>query len=244
METDFERYRIGEVFRSRKNRVFKIRFKGETRVAKVHSQMNSSAANAEYQLLARCSERRLLVPAPLELAENTIVMTYLEGPNLGDLADVLLSGGPPPRDRDEITIDSLAKGLANWLASFHKAFDNELCRGDTILRNFLLSSRQIYGLDFEEAHKGDPILDMGEICANILGMRPMFGRLNFNFASKVVSEYWRATGKDRSADIPEAIAMGLEHYAKFRQDGGLLMEWARKFRSERTVLGEQTVPEA
>jgi aminoglycoside phosphotransferase (APT) family kinase protein len=166
-------------------------------------------------------------------------MKYIDGLNVSDVADLLLSGGKAFQGRTEITLSSLSSGLSDWLASFHVSFDNTKCRGDTILRNFILSDGHIFGLDFEEAHEGDPILDLGELCANILGMRPVFSKLNFEFASMIVSSYWDAIGEARSADIGGAIAAGLEHYARFRQDGGLLEEWARKFRAEGAALLEQ-----
>ncbi len=239
MRGDFESHRIGEVFKSRKNRVFRIRTDSEVRVAKVYPRDNVATAKAEFDLLTRCFEHHLPVPTPIELADDTIVMSYLEGPTVSEIADSLLTGGKVSQGRYDVTVDSLAKGLADWLASFHVAFDNELCRGDTILRNFVLSNGRVFGLDFEEAHEGDPILDLGELCANVLGMRPLFSRNNFELASDMLSSYWRITGEDRKADISDAIAVGLEHYARFRQDGGVLQEWARKFREEGSGLLEQ-----
>ena len=241
MGLDFQKYQVGEPFKSRKNRVFRIRTDSRIQVAKVYPISSSDAARAEFQLLNKCVESHLTVPKPHELADSTIVMAYVDGSNVADLVDRLLSGERPTHRKDDVTFHSLARGLAEWLASFHRAFECKLCRGDTILRNFLLSKDTIFGLDFEEAHEGDPILDLGELCANVLGMRPLFSSLNFEFASDIVNGYWDATGKNRSEDISESIAIGLEHYAKFREDGGILQGWAQRFRNEGAVLLEQSV---
>ncbi len=232
MQVDFEKIRVGEVFRSRKNRVFRVMYNGRLQIAKVYPSARSDVASEEFLLLGKCRELGLRVPMPVELVGSTIVMTYLEGPNVADVADRFLSDEANSGAKPEMSPDQMADGLADWLASFHKAFGFSLCRGDTILRNFLQTEGKIYGLDFEETHNGDTIDDLGEICANVLGMRPLFGTPNARIALAIVSRYWTAIGKDRSAELPEAIASGLEHYAKFRDDGMLLEKRAQRFRKE------------
>ncbi len=232
MNLDLERHRVGEAFRSRKNRVFRVRTDGRIRVAKVYPTSGTESARAEFELLTRCVGLRLKVPAPIELSDRAIVMTYLEGTPVADLVDPILPSGDASRGQEQASLVSLSTGLANWLATFHRAFDFGLCRGDTILRNFLLSNDEVYGLDFEEAHRGDPIQDLGELCANVLGMRPLCGTVNFEFASNVANSYWKAVGESRMGDLAEAVALGLEHYAAYRKDGAVLREWACRFRKE------------
>lgn len=239
MQVDFEKIRVGDVFRSRKNRVFRVMYNGELQVAKVYPSAKSVTAREESRLLKRCRELGLRVPTLVELVGGTIVMTYLGGPNLADVADRTLSNEATSEAEGGMLPDRMADGLADWLASFHKAFEHSFCRGDTILRNFLESDGAVYGLDFEEAHKGDPITDLGELCANILGMRPLLGRRNAQLAKSIVNRYWTLTGRDRSTDLPDAIASGLEHYARFRDDGKVLGNWALRFRREGPGLLEE-----
>jgi tRNA A-37 threonylcarbamoyl transferase component Bud32 len=241
---DFEERRVGGVFRSRKNRVFKIRMEEGMGVAKVYPEARIGAAQAEFRLLKRCSDHGVLVPTPIELASNTIVMAYVDGENVADVVDGILAREHGARARVDDRAGLLAKRLADWLASFHRAFRFELCRGDTILRNFMISDDRIYGIDFEEAHYGDALQDIGELCASILGMRPLFGPLNFKLTSYMVSGYWKAIGRNRSAELSEWIAVGLEHYAKFREDGEFLQDWAHRFRSEGPALLEKSTSES
>jgi tRNA A-37 threonylcarbamoyl transferase component Bud32 len=227
-QTDFEKLRVGEVFRSRKNRVFRVSYGGKTLIAKVYPSSNTDAAREEFEILQRCSDLGLRVPRPVELVGNTIVMTCVEGVNVSEAVDHLLDESTVA---EPDSVHDLAEGLADWLALFHKAFEFKFCRGDTILRNFLLSKDGIHGIDFEEAHEGDPISDIGELCASILGMRPLFGLRNMEMTSSFVDKYWKSTGEDRSSDLPESVAKALEHYARFRDDGEVLRTWSRKIRS-------------
>lgn len=243
-QVDFEQRRVGPVFRSRKNRVFKIQMDQGMGVAKVYPQDRIEEAQAEFELLKKCSDLGITVPAPIETASNTLVMAYVEGENVADVVDDMLIREPVSRTRNDVRAPPLAQRLGDWLASFHRAFRSEFCRGDTILRNFLISDDRICGLDFEEAHDGDPLQDVGELCASILGMRPLFGPLNFDLASNMTSCYWEALGRNSSDELSEWIAVGLEHYAKFREDGGVLRDWARRFRSEGLSLLEESVPES
>jgi tRNA A-37 threonylcarbamoyl transferase component Bud32 len=244
MLTDFEGLRVGEVFRSRKNRVFRIAYDDTICVAKVYPWANSKVASDEFDLLSRCFELGLRVPEPLELVGNTIVMTYLDGVNVADAFE------PPPHDEaaqeaaEKIPFDELSEGLADWLASFHKALDLKVRRGDTILRNFIQHRGKIYGVDFEESRKGDILLDLGELCANILGMRPLFSSRNTMLTRAIISSYWEAIGRDRSDDLPEAIALGLEHYAKYRKDRKVLETLAQSFRNEGLTLLEKPKSES
>ena len=229
MSTDFEKFRIGDVFRSRKNKVFRISYEGRTLIAKVYPQSGGDSARREFEVLKKCSDLGLRVPVPIELAGSTIVMSYLEGSNMSELVDPLLD---PDELVDSDSVNRLVEGLAGWLASFHNAFEFRLCRGDTILRNFLLSDGMTYGIDFEEVHDGDPMSDIGELCASMLGMRPLFGPKNIEMTASFVNRYWKSIGRGRSSDLPESIAGALEHYARFRDDGMVLNNWSKKIRAE------------
>jgi serine/threonine-protein kinase RIO1 len=226
---DLEKLRYGDVFRSRKNRVFRISSEGRTQIAKVYPSSKTDAARKEFEILRKCSDLGILVPKPIELAGNAIVMTFVDGVNASDVVDPLLGEDVP---KSSASVNGVAEGLAEWLASFHRAFEFKFCRGDTILRNFLLSDGMTYGIDFEEAHSGDPISDIGELCASILGMRPLFGPMNIKMAASLVGRYWRSAGRNRSSDLPDSVADALEHYSGFREDGPILKARSRKIRAE------------
>ncbi len=240
MLTDFERLRVGEAFRSRKNRVFRITYDGDVRIAKVYPWANAKTAHEEYAVLSKAYKLGLRVPEPLELVGNTIVMTDLDGTVALDMLEQQSGHEEGISDKyGEMSLDELSCELADWLASFHSAFEFKVRRGDTVLRNFINARGQVYGVDFEESRKGDTLLDLGEMCASILSIRPFFSSRNTGFATNVISRYSKAVHRDRSADLPEAIALGLEHYAKYRKDRKTLETLAQSFRNEGLSLLEK-----
>ncbi len=219
-------YREIERFPSRKNQVSKVLLDGKELVAKVYAKERAQLAAAEYEVLLHCVRKGVQVPEPIEMRGGSIIMKLVSGENLSDLFERVEIHHEGPQQ------SSLSRSLASWLASFHRAFGFRLCRGDCILRNFVMSGGQLYGLDFEEAHEGDPLEDLGQLWSSILRMRPAFTKERFAFASEMTSEYWRLTGVDRMDDLPKAVADGLEHYAPFGSDGPELRRWAEAIRRD------------
>jgi len=80
MSTDFEKLRIGDVFRSRKNKGYSgISYEGRTLIAKVYPQSGGDSARREFEVLKKCSDLGLRVPVPIELAGARIVDVVLGG---------------------------------------------------------------------------------------------------------------------------------------------------------------------
>jgi tRNA A-37 threonylcarbamoyl transferase component Bud32 len=226
-----ESLRVGEPYRSRKNRVFRIRLEGSFAVAKIYAPTRIRLAQLEHHVLSKSYKGGVLVPRPLAIGNGTIVMEHVEGENLSDMFDRLWRA-----DGDSINGRELRRlvtdGVAGWLAQFHRIIGFHEARGDTILRNFIVSGDQICGLDFEEAGHRDPLSDLGEVCANLLSMDPMFTARKFEMVRELSESYWHHSGSDRSAELSGAVASALEHYSAFRADGESLRVWANNLRTD------------
>ncbi len=224
-----EALRVGEPFKSRKNRVFRFKRDGGLAVAKIYRPDRASLAKVEFDILAKCRERGVSAPDPIALGERTVIMQFVDAENLSDLFDRMLEGkdsGIPSTETRELMI----QGIASWLHQFHRAMGGGMARGDSTLRNFLVSQGKIIGLDFEESGGRDPLSDLGEVAANILGMRPTFVPERFELVRELADEYWHFSGADRWTELPSAIADALEHYAPYRPDGENMRAWANRLR--------------
>jgi Ser/Thr protein kinase RdoA (MazF antagonist) len=222
-----ESARVGQPFRSRKNRVFKVVIGGDTLVAKVFPPDGSDRARSEYATLQACVERQVRVPHPVKLEGRVLVMEYVTGRTAAEAVD------SPGSDTEQILRD-----VVDWLSGFHAATSSGMCRGDCVLHNFLMASEGVVGIDFEEAHRGNLADDLGEVIASYLSMRPQFVEGKFAVARRVASEHVGGPGRDGSGEVPRAVASALRHYGAFRKDGDVLREWADWIEREGLVLRE------
>ena len=225
-----ESCRIGEVFPSRKNKVFRVEIGDRIIVVKEFPQDARSRLRRELEMLKRCHGAGIAVPEPISTHGDAVLMEYIEGPSLAESFDLIAAKDAKSERSTEESRVTIVDGLASWLASFHRSVGFEMYRGDSILKNFILSGDKVYGIDFEESGKGDPIQDVGQACSYILSSNPPFTDAKFGFVTDLTARYWEKVGRDRSADLPESIAQGLEHYAPFRSDRQRLLEWAHRMR--------------
>jgi aminoglycoside phosphotransferase (APT) family kinase protein len=223
-----ENARIGEVFRSRKNRVFRVLLAGETLVAKVYPPGGDARASNEYSVLQACVEREVAVPRPVKHSGRALLMEYVEGMTATESID----SSPA---RTEPTLLSIIE----WLSEFHGAHGSRLCRGDGVLHNFLMTPEGVVGIDFEEAHEGRPLEDLGQVIASFLSMRPAFVPVKMSVARRAAGEYLKRTGIDSGTEIPLAVSDALRHYAKFRDDGDTLLAWADRIARDGLVSREK-----
>jgi tRNA A-37 threonylcarbamoyl transferase component Bud32 len=140
--------------------------------------------NAEYNIL-QMGTSILNIPnlIGIDRENNIIIMSYIFGKNLCDTIN------------DNTIPTELKKrylfGLAEWFANFHKHFsknDRFIIRGDSILRNFIVTNR-VWGVDFEESRIGNPAEDIGSICSSILSTDPMFTNDKFLFCKWFIKSY-------------------------------------------------------
>ncbi len=204
---------------SKKNKVFCIRMvSGRKFILKVSA--TGKAAN-EFDVLTQAHSLGLSVPEPYAISEELVFMEYIGGTNVCDALNSTLNKRYSVR-------------LAEWLSEFHNAFkdnDRTLVKSDAILKNFLETGNRIVGLDFEFAHYGNPVEDLGEICAHILDTDPMFTQEK-NELCRVLLETYRNLSMFTPLKVTESVADALEVTAKFRpSQAGLLVTKAAELRT-------------
>jgi tRNA A-37 threonylcarbamoyl transferase component Bud32 len=148
----------------------------------------------ETSILHEAHQLNLHVPAIIGTTADVLMLEYIDAPNLCDLIT--------------ITPDSmLGKMLAFWLARFHTVFSRGhgkvLVKGDARIRNFLVQSDHLIGVDFEESHIGSYHEDLAVACASILDTNPIFTAEKIHLCRILIETY---AGIRRIADIPQLKA--------------------------------------
>jgi Ser/Thr protein kinase RdoA (MazF antagonist) len=235
-----EKGRTGPTFQSKKNRVFMSAVAGRPYVVKVYRGEWRERASIEYGILADCDEKGIPVPKPLALLPGVIVMAPVEGRIAGEVFDCLSALSPGGVIGSEH--ERLADQLARWLARFHAAFDFGLARGDTILRNFIVTDQRAVGLDFEEAARGDTLPDLGQLCASSLMTDPVFTEQKIAFARRLADRYWAVSGQRRMDELDGAVSAAVRHYAQFRPNGQLLLSYAGRIERGEVAISSSEDP--
>lgn len=121
-------------YRSRKNEVFLKEESGILSVVKVYADID--IAVKAYELMNRLKEK-INIPAITAFSANRLTMEYIEGNTLLDEYE----------QADEIKAAQLAEMLYNYLESL----DLEgFVQTDSNFTNYLVSGREIIGIDFDE----------------------------------------------------------------------------------------------
>ena len=91
-----------------------------------------------------------------------------------------------------------------------------MVRGDATLRNFLFTDR-IWGVDFEEARKGEPIEDIAQMCASILSTDPMFTEKKIHLCQLFIHTY-RQQAPWSLGNINDEVAYSLLQQIQWRPE--------------------------
>ncbi len=187
---------VQQKLKSKKNTVAYIMLDEKPRVLKWFVPGLKRQMKIEYNILQKGSSKLGIPPVyKMDEKNNVLLMGYIIGENLCDIVN------------DEKTTKSekerLMVLLAEWFADFHKYFKTAAefrIRGDSTLRNFVLSDR-IWGVDFEESRTGKPIEDIASMCSSILSTDPMFTSEKFQLCQKFIESYsqsvpWNLTNID------------------------------------------------
>jgi tRNA A-37 threonylcarbamoyl transferase component Bud32 len=171
-------------FKSKKNSVGYVILNNKPRVLKWYAPGFKKNMDTEYNILQK-GVSILNIPNLIEIDReyNVIIMSYIVGKNLCDVINDTIM----PRELKK----KYVLGLAEWFATFHKHFSNNdrfIIRGDSILRNFIVTDR-IWGVDFEESRAGNPTEDIGSICSSILSTDPMFTNEKFLLCKWFIKSY-------------------------------------------------------
>ena len=124
--------------------------------------------------------------------------------------------------------------LADWFIEFHNFFkkdDQFLIRGDSSLRNFIFTDR-IWGVDFEESRIGNPVEDIGGMCASILTTDPMFTKEKLQLCKKFIDSYVEKV-PGRILNINDEISYSILEKIQWRpEQEGILREYSKKIREK------------
>ncbi len=216
---------LQEKFISKKNTVAYVTIEGKPRILKWFVPGLKRQMNIEYNILKKGSSK-LNIPTVYEKDEknNVLMMSYIIGENLCDIIN-----------NEKTTFDEkkrLMILLAEWFFNFHNLFKKEdkfIIRGDSILRNFILTDR-IYGVDFEESRIGSIVEDIAGMCSSILSTDPMFKSEKFNLC-KIFIETYTNLAPGRILKVNDEIAYALLEKIQWRPDQEeILRKFSKKIR--------------
>ncbi|MBU0496491.1 MAG: hypothetical protein KKC68_01080 [Candidatus Thermoplasmatota archaeon] len=153
----------------------------------------------------------LSIPTLFEKDEKNHVLTlgYISGENMCDLLN-----DPKVTLQEKNRLMHL---LSTWFIEFHTFFKTEdynLIHGDATLRNFLFSTR-IWGLDFEETRKGQPLEDIATLCASLLTTNPFNATYKYDLCTTFIRSYLRTTSYTQS-NIANEIAYAVIQKIPYR----------------------------
>lgn len=224
---------LGIRLRSRKNKVYVVSRDATTLILKIYDPKFASNSKAEASVLTKAAEAGLAVPRLVDFREGqALVMEYIYGQNMCDLVndDIGFSMAEAAATRSW-SPPSIPFELAKWFVDFHTV--TGVLRGDSILRNFIMAGAQelpegpgldgqkdragrLFGVDFEEAHPGDPPIDIGEMVSSLLNTDPMFAPNKISFCEEFVHFYLELSGRGDVCPVVRAAASSLRTAASRR----------------------------
>lgn len=203
---------IQKEFDSKKNTVSYVILNNKSIVLKWYAPGFNKKMKTEYNILQKCSSK-VNVPIPYNKDEenNVISMSYIMGKNLCDVIN-----------DESVSLDmkkSYIHSLAQWFVIFHdhlRSKEGFCIRGDSILRNFVLTDR-IWGVDFEESRISSPQKDIATMCCSILSTNPMFTKWKFQL-SKIFIKSYKELIKWSLNDIDKEVSYALLEKIQFRPE--------------------------
>jgi len=225
---NIEKYKnaiIQHNFDSKKNTVAYVTLGGKPRILKWFVPGFKRQMKNEYDVIKKGSSK-INMPSAYEIDEenNVLITSYIIGENLCDVIN----------NEDTTTNEKqrLMMLLAEWFVDFHNHFktvDGFRIRGDSILRNFILTDR-IWGVDFEESRQGKIIEDIAGMCASILTTDPMFTKEKFQLC-KIFIEHYTKLAPGRITSVNDEISYALLEKIQWRPDDEeALREYSKKIK--------------
>ena len=188
-------------FQSRKNDVYLVGRDGKQMVLKLY---RNDRCQVEFETLNAAHKAGVPVPSTIEMREKALLMEYVPGMTVNDYLGTA-------------QMDEMVLGVADWLASYHRAFYADglvRLKSDAIFKNFIASDR-VYGIDFELSRPGRPEVDVGEALAYFLSTYPTFTDDKYHLSGTFIERYERRSGIQLQ-DVDTRIAESLREEATFR----------------------------
>ena len=164
----------------------------------------SRKSGTEFEALVRARAAGLTVPYPLWKEGDYLVLEYIPGETCDRMINHMFSY-------------EVAEKLGAWLGGFHGRLgssEGKTIVGDADLSNFIFSEDGVYGIDLEDSREGNPLEDVGDMGASILGSEPFFTPIKFDLCFRMIRAYERATGTDAIERVRPYIASYLRLDAK------------------------------
>lgn len=199
--------------RSRKNIVLLVEVqvtptKTSTVVAKLFV---TDAFEKELGILRKSAKEGLCVPEVIASDEGVIIMKHVAGELLVDVINRTFS-------------ESMVDKLAEWYYSYHQT--HGLTKGDPRLRNFIVTSEGLCGVDFEEAEPAHWMEDISGVCASLLDTDPIFDTRKIALSHRLLNRYLELLQAEKTPELQShfvrVLADTLEQTAKWRDSTELL----------------------
>jgi hypothetical protein len=159
----------------------------------------SGKSPTEFETLLLAKKAGLEVPFPLYMDHDYIVTEYIAGESCDRLINHMFSS-------------KAAEGIGGWLGAFHESlesFGRPLVMADAVLPNFLQYDDKVFGVDLEDALPGEPLDDVGQVAASILGSEPFFTPIKFELCYRMLDGYESRTGMESVESVRPYVAKHL-----------------------------------
>ncbi len=170
--------KIIKKYKSRKNNVYLVYLSNKDRTIKaIYKKFNHlMSRNKEYKILKDLQQKRLNVPKIYFTDEDVIIKEYIDGVTLLHMINTLEN--KQKKEFDLIRNRYILTKITSWMNEFYMAI-NQITGSDIIIedinfRNFIMKDNIIYGVDFEDCHKGYRERDGGRFCAFLLTYKPAY----------------------------------------------------------------------
>jgi len=222
---------VHQQFESKKNTVAYVTMKNKPRVLKWFVPGFRRQMEVEHSVLKEGSSE-LNIPHLYDMDDknNVLVTSYIIGENLCDVVN-----------DEKTSVDEkkrLMVLLAEWYARFHSFFKTKegfRIRGDSILRNFVLSDK-IWGVDFEESRMGKPVEDIAGMCSSILSTDPMFTKEKFKLCMVFIDSYKKSVDWSLG-NVSDEISYALLEKIQWRPDDEEQLRKYSRLIKERGMIG-------
>ena len=146
----------------------------------------SGKCETEFEVLLQAKTAGMDVPYPMAKEGEYLVTEFIPGEN----CDVLI--------HKMFSVEAV-EGMGIWLAAFHRRMSTEVgtrIMYDAVPSNFVMNGDKICGFDLEDTRLGDPLDDVGELAASIIGNEPYFTPMKFHLCLRMLKSYGVAAGLD------------------------------------------------
>jgi len=164
----------------------------------------SGKAGIEFEMLLRARSKGVPVPLPFWKEGEYLVEEYIEGEGCDRLINQMFRS-------------DIAEKIGRWLADFHAKVKDDrghTILGDATLSNFISSEGSIFCVDLEDARPGEPVEDLGDMSACILGSEPFFTPIKFDLCMRMISSYEQASGTDMKERVRPYVSSHLRADAR------------------------------